>query len=49
LSVLDQLTPAPRLLEVDHIELAAPPEQVWRLVRHGDLAGAGAPGDARRQ
>jgi len=38
MTVLDRLIPAPRLLEVDQIDLAARPEQVWRLVRHGDLA-----------
>lgn len=37
-AMLDQLIPAPRLLELDHVDLAAPPEQVWRLVRHGNLA-----------
>jgi len=36
--MLDALIPAPRLVEVDHVDLAAPPEQVWNLVRHGDLA-----------
>jgi hypothetical protein len=36
--MLDQLIPTPRLLEIDHIDLAAPPERVWQLVRHGNLA-----------
>jgi hypothetical protein len=36
--MLDELIPTPRLLEVDHAELAAPPERVWQLLRHGDLA-----------
>jgi hypothetical protein len=36
--VLDRLIPAPRLLEIDHVDLAALPEQAWQLVRHGDLA-----------
>jgi hypothetical protein len=35
---LDQLISLPRLLELDHVDLAAPPERVWDLVRHGDLA-----------
>jgi hypothetical protein len=35
--MLDDLIPTPRLVEVDRIEVAAPPEQVWELVRHGDL------------
>jgi hypothetical protein len=38
MSTLDQLIPLPRMLELDHIDLAAPPERVWDLVRHGDLA-----------
>ena len=36
--MLDQLIPTPRLLEVDHVDLAAPPERVWQLVRYGNLA-----------
>ncbi len=35
--MLDQLIPTPRLLELDHAEVAAPPERVWELLRHGDL------------
>lgn len=35
---LDLLIPAPRLVEVDHADVAAPPERIWELVRHGDLA-----------
>jgi hypothetical protein len=38
MNALDQLIPLPRLLEVDHIDLAAPPDRVWELVRHGNLA-----------
>jgi hypothetical protein len=37
-SLLDRLIPAPRLLEVSHVDLAAPPERVWSVVRHGELA-----------
>lgn len=37
-SLLDRLIPTPRLLEVDRVDLAAPPERVWELARHGDLA-----------
>ncbi len=37
-TLLDRLIPAPRLQEVDHVDLAASPERVWNLVRHGDLA-----------
>jgi hypothetical protein len=36
--MLDQLIPTPRLLEVDHVDLAAPPARVWQLVLNGDLA-----------
>ena len=36
--MLDQLIPTPRLLEIDHVELAAPPGRVWDLLRHGNLA-----------
>lgn len=38
MSALDALIPAPRLLERDHVDLAAPPERAWDEVRHGDLA-----------
>ncbi len=36
--MLDHLISTPRLLEVDHVDLAASPERVWQVVRHGDLA-----------
>jgi hypothetical protein len=36
--MLDQILPTPRLLEIDHVEVAAPPARVWELLRHGDLA-----------
>lgn len=36
--MLDALIPTPRLVEVDHVDLAAAPDRVWNLVRHGDLA-----------
>ena len=36
--MLDQLIPTPRLVEIDHVDLAASPERVWQLVRHGNLA-----------
>jgi len=39
--LLDQLIPTPRLLEVDQVDLAAPPERVWGHVRHDDLARSG--------
>ena len=34
-SMLDELIPTPRLLEVDHVDLAAPHDRVWELLRHG--------------
>lgn len=37
-SALDRLIPAPRLVEIDRLDLAAPPAAVWERVRHGDLA-----------
>ncbi len=37
MSALDRLLPTPRLLEVDHVDLAASPEAVWELVRHADI------------
>ncbi len=36
--MLDSVLPTPRLLELDHVELDAPPERVWRLLRHENLA-----------
>jgi hypothetical protein len=38
--MLDSIIPTPRLLEIDRVELAAPPEQVWQLLRHGDFASS---------
>jgi hypothetical protein len=35
--MLDQLIPTPRLIELDDAEVAAPPDRVWELLRHGDL------------
>lgn len=35
---LDELLPSPRLLETHHVDVAATPERVWSLLRHGDLA-----------
>ena len=36
--LLDRLIPAPRLVEIDRIDVGAPAERVWDYVRHGDLA-----------
>jgi hypothetical protein len=38
MSALDRLIPAPRLLEVDHVDVAADPIRAWERVREGDLA-----------
>jgi hypothetical protein len=38
--VLDLLIPLPRLLETDQADVAAPPQQVWERVRHGNLASS---------
>lgn len=37
-AALDRLLPDARLVEIDQVDLAAPPEEVWRHVRHEDLA-----------
>jgi len=37
MNALDRLIPLPRILETDHVDLAAPPGRVWELVRHGNL------------
>ncbi|MCA9664961.1 MAG: hypothetical protein KC503_05210 [Myxococcales bacterium] len=34
---LDRLIPTPRVAEIDHIDLAAPPERVWAHLRHENL------------
>jgi hypothetical protein len=36
-SALDRVLPAPALVEIDEIDLAAPPASVWDAVRHGNL------------
>ena len=36
--MLELLIPTPRLLEVDHVDLAVSPERLWQVLRHGDLA-----------
>jgi hypothetical protein len=38
MTLLDSLIPAPRLLETDHVDVAARGAQVWELVRNADLA-----------
>lgn len=36
--MLDQVIPRPRLLQINHADVAARPERVWLLLRHGELA-----------
>ena len=42
MAALDRLVPNPGLVEIDRVDLAAPPEQVWQRVRHAALAHAPA-------
>ncbi|HXO43581.1 MAG TPA: hypothetical protein VN999_19185 [Thermoanaerobaculia bacterium] len=37
-TALDRLVPAPRLVEIDRLDLEAAPAKVWEYVRHGNLA-----------
>lgn len=37
MTALDRLIPQPRRHELDHVDLAAPPAQVWQRLRHGAL------------
>jgi hypothetical protein len=39
MGALDRLIPAPRLLEIDHVDLAVPTDRAWSEVRHGAIAG----------
>lgn len=34
---LDRFIPTPRLVEIDHVDLAVSPSRAWELVRHGNL------------
>jgi hypothetical protein len=38
MTALEQIIPAPGLLEINGVDLALPIEQAWEIVRHGDLA-----------
>ena len=49
MTALDRLIPAPALMEIDHVEIAATPARVWDAVRHLDLAGLGHSRLARRR
>jgi hypothetical protein len=40
MTALDRLIPAPAMVEIDHVDLAAAPSRVWEAVRHLDLAGS---------
>lgn len=37
-TALDRLIPAPRRVEIDRIDIDAPPARVWERIRHGELA-----------
>ena len=37
MTLLDRLIPAPRLVEVQHADVAADPARVWDAVRHADF------------
>lgn len=37
-ALIDQFMPSYRILEVDRVRVAANPEKVWRIIRHGNLA-----------
>ena len=38
MTAIDRLLHTPRLLEIDHVDVAAPPRRAWDRVRYGDLA-----------
>jgi hypothetical protein len=38
MTALDLLIPTPRLVEIDFVDVSAPPERVWARVRRGNLA-----------
>jgi hypothetical protein len=38
MTLLDRLIPTPRLVELNHVDVAAPVDVVWEHVRHGNLA-----------
>jgi hypothetical protein len=40
MTLIAKLIPEPGLVEVDHVELAAPPARVWQHLRHGNLGQA---------
>jgi hypothetical protein len=42
MTALDRLIPKPSLVEINRVDLAGSPEEVWRRVRHAELAHAPA-------
>lgn len=38
MNLLERVSPTPRLVEIDAVDLAVSPERAWELLRHGDLA-----------
>ena len=43
-SAPDGILPAPRLRETDTVNVAMSPDEAWREIRHGGLAGSRAAG-----
>jgi len=39
-TALDRMLPMPRLMEVDHVDLAVGPAEAWERVRHGNLGAS---------
>lgn len=37
MTALDRVIPMPRLIEVDHVDVATPPAATWEAIRHDDL------------
>jgi hypothetical protein len=37
-SLLERLIPVPQRREREHVDLAAAPERIWKLIRHADIA-----------
>jgi hypothetical protein len=42
MTALDRVVPSPRLMEIHHIDVAVPPEEAWRVVRHLDFGSTSA-------
>jgi hypothetical protein len=42
MTALDRVLPAPRLVEINHVDLAASPQAVWNRIRYDDLGRGSA-------